>query len=212
MRDLTSFTYLDKEYPVVITRKKMRRICYRLREDTFYISAPRLVSIDRIYSSLVKFAPKLIESQKPAPIGNNFVYVLGYKCSFDPNGGVLNFNNGESIKYKNREDFEKKMKKVLLRICTNRVRYFENLMRLEPHNVRVRDMSTRYGSNSKHTRTVTFALTLYHYSVDILDSIIVHELSHTIVFDHSKAFYDVVFKYCPNYKALHNKIKKGIYL
>ena len=104
------------------------------------------------------------------------------------------------------------MKKLYLPLVEQRVRYYEHLMRLEPHKVRVRKMSSRYGSNSKHTYTVTFALKLYSYSIDILDAIVIHELSHSVVFNHSKAFYDVVYKYCPNYDNLHRKLRKGEFL
>ena len=116
-----------------------------------------------------------------------------------------------SFKYKDDKDFDKKNKKQFLDLLTERARYYEKIMGLAPHNVRVRVMSTRYGSNSKKTRSITYSYDLYHYSVNILDAIIVHELSHSIVFNHSKKFYDVVCKYCPNYKRLHANLRKGIY-
>ena len=37
----------------------------------------------------------------------------------------------------------------------------------------------------------------------------VHELAHILVYDHSKEFYDVVYKYYPNYKECHTKLRKG---
>ena len=212
MKQLTSYVYLNKEYKVEITRKSMRNIRYRLKDDTFIISAPYLASIGSIKRGLDKFAGKLIESQKPSNIGNDFVYIFGNKYHFNSKGGELHFTNGQILKYSSVDDFEKKMKKIFLPIVESRVRYFENLMQLKPHNVRVRKMTTRYGSNSKHTHSVTFSLKLYSYSIDILDSIVVHELSHTVVFNHSKAFYDVVYKYCPNYDALHRKLRKGEFL
>ena len=212
MKQISSYVYQDKEYKVEITKKRMRTIRYRLQGDTFKISAPYLVSMRSIYEGLNKYAGMLIEKQKPARNGDDFVYIFGIKYPFHQGGGEVHFTNGQILKYSSFDDFEKKMKKVYLPLVTSRVRYYENLMHLEPHNVRVRKMNSRYGSNSKYTHTVTFALKLYSYSIDILDAIVVHELSHTIVFDHSKAFYDVVYKYCPNYKALHKKLRKGEFL
>ena len=63
-------------------------------------------------------------------------------------------------------------------------------------------MKTRHGSNSYYKDHLSFALTLVHYSYPIIDSVIIHELAHDIHFDHSKAFYQTVYQYCPNYKAL----------
>lgn len=212
MKQLTSYVYNNHEYKVEITRKSMRNIRYRLKDDTFIISAPYLASNGSIIRGLDKFAERLINAQKPSNIGEDFVYIFGHKYKFNSNGGELRFTDGQILKYSSIDDFEKKMKKIFLPIVESRVRYFENLMQLKPHNIRVRKMSTRYGSNSKYTHTVTFSLKLYSYSIDILDSIVVHELSHSVVFNHSKAFYDVVYKYCPNYDSLHRKLRKGEFL
>ena len=212
MKQLTTYVYNGEEFNVEIARKRMKNIRYRLDGNTFKISAPYLASQGSIKRGLDRFAERLVKGRKPASKGSNYLYIFGYKYPFNDNGGEVHFSNGQILKYSSFEDFEKKMKKLYLPIVTSRVRYFENLMRLKPHNVRVRKMTSRYGSNSKHTHTVTFALKLFSYSIDILDAIVVHELSHSVVFNHSKAFYDVVYKYCPNYDALHRKLRKGEFL
>lgn len=211
MKQFEEYKYDNKVYKVEITRKRMKNIRYRLVEDTFKISAPNLASKRSIYSGLDKFAGKLISKKKPLSRGDDFIYLFGYRYMF-PEAGELHLVNGQKFKFSSRDDFDKKIRKVFLSIVTSRVRYFENLMQLKPHNVRVRIMNTRYGSNSKATRTVTFALKLYSYSLDILDAIVVHELAHSIHFDHSPAFYSVVYKYCPNYVVLHKKLQKGVFL
>lgn len=212
MKQLTTYVHKGEEFKVEVTRKRMKNIRYRLVDNTFKISAPYLASNGSIKKGLDKFAGKLIASRRPSNKGDNYIYIFGYKYPFNNNGGEVRFTNGQILKYSSLDDFEKRMKKLFLPIVESRVRYYENLMRLKPHKVRVRKMSSRYGSNSKHTYTVTFALKLYSYSIDILDAIVVHELSHSVVFNHSKAFYDVVYKYCPNYDALHRKLRKGEFL
>ena len=79
------------------------------------------------------------------------------------------------------------------------------------YKVKIKKMRTRLGSNSSKTHTIYYADHLFYYSVDILDSLVVHELAHEFVKDHSENFYKVVFKYCPNYKSVNNKLKKGIH-
>lgn len=212
MKQLTTYVYKGEEFNVEVTRKRMKNIRYRLVDNTFIISAPYLASNGSIKRGLDKFAGKLIAGRKPSRQGDDFIYIFGYKYPFNINGGEVHFSNEQILKYSSLDDFEKRMKKLFLPIVESRVRYYENLMRLKPHKVRVRKMNSRYGSNSKHTYTVTFALKLYSYSIDILDAIVVHELSHSVVFNHSKAFYDVVYKYCPNYDALHRKLRKGEFL
>ena len=79
------------------------------------------------------------------------------------------------------------------------------------YKVRVQKMRSRFGSNSKHTKTLNFSTILLHYSLAIIDSVVVHELAHCFVYNHSKDFYNVVYKYCPNYKLVQAKLKKGIF-
>ena len=95
---------------------------------------------------------------------------------------------------------------------TKRTRYYEKVMDIEkPYKVRVKNMSSRYGSNSSQTHAVSYAMILMHYTVDVIDSVVVHELAHDKVKNHSKKFYDVVYKYCPNYKVLDRRLRKGIF-
>ena len=75
------------------------------------------------------------------------------------------------------------------------------------YKVRVQKMKSRLGSNSKATNTLNFTLKLIHFSKEAIDSVIIHELAHYFKFDHSKEFYDVVYKYCPNYDKLNKEFK-----
>ena len=214
MQKTYTYIYEGKNYEVIITHKSSHRksIRFRLRDGKFLITAPYLASNKYIMELVeTKYGPRLIKQQKPLAVGDDFIYLFGNRYNY-PSSGEFNFSNGEKIAYKSKEEFDKKIRKLFLKIIIARVRYYEGQMGLKNHNVRVRKMSTRYGSNSKKTGTVCFSLVLFHYSYPIIDAIIVHELAHSIYFDHSKKFYEVVYKYCPNYKVLHTKLRKGEFL
>ena len=80
-----------------------------------------------------------------------------------------------------------------------------------PYNIKIRKMKTRYASNSLKTHSLTFQMNLIHYSKEIIDSIVVHELAHEFYRNHQKRFYQCVEKYFPNYKEVNLKLKKGLY-
>lgn len=205
------YKYLDKEYPVVVTRKRMRSIRYTFREGIFYVSAPRIfASKGRIIEGLDKFAGRLIKADTRSKArGEDYIYILGTKILIH-NEGEISFSDGEIIKYKSVEDLDKKLKKWYLKYIENRHRYYEQLMEIKrPYKVKVRKMTSRYGSNSSQTHSITYSLILMHYTSDVMDSVIVHELAHDKVHDHSNKFYNVVYKYCPNYDALHRRLRKG---
>lgn len=206
-----TYEYEGVTYPVIITRKSMRSIRYYFKNGAFYISAPRfLVSKKSIFDGLDRFAGKLIKADKrSAARGKDYIYLLGTKVAI-AEGGEIPFNDGTKIVYKSQEDLDKKLKKWFLTYIEKRHRYYENLMGIKKeYKVKVRKMSSRYGSNSSQTHSICYSLILMHYTSDVIDSVIVHELAHDAVHNHSKTFYDVVYKYCPNYDLLHKRLRKG---
>ena len=47
---------------------------------------------------------------------------------------------------------------------------------------------------------------------DLVEYVIIHELCHSIEFNHSKHFWNLVANYLPNYKVLRKKIKEYAFL
>lgn len=201
----------EKEYPVQVTYKRIKNIHYRFKDGVFMVSCSRLVSKSNIIKGLDKFAVSLLKrSEKPAPITEDYMYLFGVKVDLQENGEI-SFTNDKKIVYKDRTDLDKKLHKMFLEILKERVAYYSNIMSLPLYKVSLKNMKTRFGSNSSYTKTLHFSYMLIHYSYEIIDSVIIHELSHTLVRDHSKKFYDVVYKYCPNYKIYRKKLIRGEY-
>ena len=206
-----TYIYKNKEYRLIVTRKNMKSIRYTYKDGVFKVSAPYLfVTQKQIEEGLDKYAQKLLALDvRTKASDKDYIYLLGMKVPLNESGEIT-FNDGSVIKYKNREDLEKKLIKWFLILIEKRHRYYENIMGVKsPYKVRVRKMRTRYGSNAKQTHSITYSSILMHYTVDVIDSVIVHELAHDSVRDHSQKFYNVVYKYCPNYKALHKRLRKG---
>ena len=206
------FEYNDKQYVVQVNYKKgLRNIHFRYRDDKFVVSSPYLVSKNKIFEGLRKHADYLLkhaENEKPA--GDNYLYILGIKTPISDQGEI-NFTNGNKIVYKSRDDLNKKLRKYYLDLVTRRVRYYEQIMKVESYNVRVKNMKTRLGSNSRKTKTLYFSLSLLSYSYDVIDSVVIHELTHILVFNHSKEFYKILYRYCPNYDECRKRLREAQY-
>lgn len=74
--------------------------------------------------------------------------------------------------------------------------------------LKVRNMKTRWGVCNKKDNSVTLNLQLIKKDVRYLNYVIVHELSHFVHFNHSKAFWNTVEKYCPEYKKVRKELKE----
>ena len=74
--------------------------------------------------------------------------------------------------------------------------------------LKIRSMKTRWGVYNRVKHNITLNSHLIEYEIDKIDYVIIHELSHVIHFDHSKNFWNLVSKYCPNYKQMRKDLKE----
>ena len=202
-----SFLYQvdDKEYEVEVTYKRIRNIHFRFNGEKFLITAPRLASLKQIKSGLDKFAKKLIQRNvKTNAITNEYIYILGKKIDLTYPGCLATYD--QIIYFNDEKQLQTKLKKWFLNFLNERTAFYERVMNAPHFQVKVRQMKSRYGSNNRSSKTITYSLVLIHYSIEIIDSVIIHELSHHFVYDHSHNFYKVLYKYCPNYDILRKKL------
>ena len=68
-------------------------------------------------------------------------------------------------------------------------------------------MKTRWGVCNKRDNSVTLNTNLIKETIDKLDYVIIHELAHFVHFDHSKDFWNLVSKYCKEYKQIRKELK-----
>ena len=73
--------------------------------------------------------------------------------------------------------------------------------------LKIRSMKSRWGVYNRINHTITLNSKLIEYDYDKIDYVIIHELSHIKHFNHSKDFWDLVSKYCNNYKNIRKEMK-----
>lgn len=194
----------DVTYNVFVTYKYQRNIYFRYRDGAFYVSAPLFTSDRRIEILFNKFFPKLVKptsaNTEHYSFSEDFVYILGEKESLS------------SLNIQNEEELQRFLKKKAFDFLSEEVQKYQQIMGISvPYRVRIANTKNQYGSNSKKTHTLSFQTKLIHYSIDIIDTVVVHELAHEFERNHQKHFYEIVYKYSPNYKELQKKLKRGIH-
>ena len=198
------YKFDDVDYVVNVEVHAFQKATYfRFHNNEFFVSTSKLVSQKTIMDGLDKYARRLIKAnqkriEKAYSFPERWMYLFGNKITMPDE---INENNINTF-----------LKSQLLSYLNDTVPYYEKEMGIKkPYKIRVRDMKSRYGSNSLKTHSVCFQLDLAHFSSGIIDSVIVHELAHEFYRDHSKEFYRLIVKYCPNYYELKKKLRKKIY-
>lgn len=89
-----------------------------------------------------------------------------------------------------------------------RVKEFSNIIGVSYNNIRLKDTKTRWGSCSSKGN-LNFNFRIIMAPKDVMDYIIVHELCHLKHMNHSKAFWDTVAQYMPDYEMYKEWLKKN---
>ena len=88
------------------------------------------------------------------------------------------------------------------------VHAYEIAMGVAVSRVSVRSMKTRWGSCTPKTGVIRIARELAAYPVECLDMVVAHELVHLLEPSHNQRFHALLDTYCPNNRALSQRLKK----
>ena len=200
-------------YDVIIERKNNKNTYIRVKNDLkIYVSTNYLASdrsIKKLLDKNYSFLSKNILRQKESNDRKKEFYLLGKKYDII----ILKTNVVKIIDDKiytsSTEQLDKWLKNEIKNFFQARLDYNYNLYKEKiPYpKLKIRKMKTRWGVCNIKTDTVTLNSELIKYSIDKLDYVIFHELSHFLYFNHSASFWNQVSKYVPDYKKVRKELK-----
>ena len=210
------FNYLDKDYLVIIEKKNNKNLYIRITEDLkIKITCNYLftkLSIKKVLEDNRQSIEKMIDKQIKKNETNKREYnnLLGKKLNViykEVNKPIYNLDTiivKDDVMLNNW--YKKYAKDVFKKYLDEAYYVFDE--KIPYPIIKVRSMKTRWGVCNRRDNSVTLNLELIKKDPMYLNYVIVHELSHFIHFDHSRAFWHVVEKYCPDYKTVRKKLKE----
>jgi len=207
-----TFKINDIDYPVNIIKKNNKNAYIRIKEETIYVTVPRYYSskmVEEMLEENKKSIAKMLEKQTLREEKNNEFWYLGkrYYVIKTPLYDIEFVN--DKLFIKDDKTLEKYLNKIRKEIFQERLDYwYSNFEEKIPYpTLRIRKMKTRWGVCNRKNKTVTLNSELLRYSLEKLDYVIIHELSHFIHFNHSTNFWNLVEKYEPNYKKIRKELR-----
>lgn len=207
----------DKVYQVIIVKKRNKNTYIRVKEDmNIYVTTNYLATksyIKRLLDSNYDYLKKMINQMCKKNEKQELFFYLGvsYDIIFISTISNVDIDYDNKIIYaKDERMLNKWYNKIIKDTFTKHyIDIFDKFeeVKLIPK-LRIRKMKTRWGVYNRVSHTVTLNSELIKYSSQALDYVIVHELSHVIFFDHSKNFWNLVSKYCSNYKSIKKELKE----
>ena len=220
-------------YRITIIRKNIKNTYLRIKPpDHLLVSCSKHVTVDQIDQFIKskqkwidkRFALLKTQSSTVLPFYNGAVIRLAqkeYTLYFQSSNRnkVSTENNQIKIEIKDIDD-ESLKHRLLLKWYTKCFKQYTSerttaLYRENhrygiemPQRISIKNMSSRWGSYSKKTDTLSLATRLGAYDKDVIDSVIYHELAHTRYMDHQKDFHVLLRTMMPNYPRAHRALKE----
>lgn len=104
----------------------------------------------------------------------------------------------ESTKSLTEEEI-KVLKKDAGKYLSEKTEYFAKVMGLEYGKITITSAKTRFGSCSSK-KNISYSYRLMLYPEEAREYVVVHELAHTRLMNHSKEFYKIIEGVLPDYK------------
>ncbi len=208
---------LFRDIPIEVTRKPIRRLCLRVREDgSVHLSLPLLVSereatafLETRYDWLVGVRTKMLEKLAQADEvfwlwGESYALRseavrIGNSVELAEKEIVLRCKADASVTFRKKilDNFRRKqLEQVLNTMVTG---WCEGLGEKEV-SWSIRDMRTAWGSCSPQRRTIRFNLRLSEKSLACVEYVVVHELTHLREANHGVGFKRLMTERLPDWK------------
>jgi len=124
----------------------------------------------------------------------------------------LHFNSGFTLRSaaqtKGEQVFTRWYKERALEIISERVKQYSQQYNFTPKQVKISSAKTRWGSCSS-SGTLNFTWRLVMAPLDVIDYVVVHELVHLRVKDHSSKFWKAVEAIYPEYKKQRKWLREN---
>jgi predicted metal-dependent hydrolase len=173
-----------REAPVTVVRSSRRSIGVEVRNGAVIVRAPFLTlpgEIDRILAEHSRWVEKKLE-------------LCDARTKEAEEAGPLT------------KDEIRELADRALKVIPERVAHYAKLMGIEYGNITIRAQKTRWGSCSSKGN-LNFNVLLMLTPDEVIDSVVVHELSHRKHMNHSKEFYEEIYRVFPDYYKCNKSLK-----
>lgn len=214
-----------------LVKKSKKTLSLKISENGLVVSAPLFMSekkINQIVISKIKWIKKKLELIEPQ---KNKLFIKN-RASFDLLGKEIKITlldgnnkiewvdeNNLKIFFKDQDDqkklktfFIKWLKEIALDYFSQRAYEISKLYTIPSNSILLSNAKSRWGTCNSKTE-VRINWRLIQADPYVIDYVICHEFAHLTHMNHSRNFWNLVEKLCPNYKLAENYLKnKGFNL
>lgn len=200
------------DIPVTIVRKKIKHIYISVKvpDGRVVVSAPQRVSDEQIERLVVQKREWILRKQAECRAKADHTPVPVSKQQYQAGETVLLWGEPyvlEDDVHDLKPWYRAKLKTEIAKLLP----IWEEKTGLHCKEWRTKDMKTRWGSCNTKAKRIWLNLNLAQYPQICLEYVILHELIHLKVPNHSAAFYAELDAYMPDWKQRRNRLEATLY-
>ncbi|WKX02615.1 YgjP-like metallopeptidase domain-containing protein [Candidatus Mycoplasma mahonii] len=217
--------YIDKKIIYVEIERTINNNMYlKIKNNAIVVSANKMIRTSFIRKfveeHIEKFVKHLDDKKKSElySLVDNYIWISGVKLKITVLTGFnkplavvegkkfyirsKNGTNSESI-----EVIKHFLKEDILKRVDIIQRIWEKNMEIPKHTSSASYKNSSWASNSLRKQNINYSSKLSHYNDEIINYVVIHELAHYKVPNHSSSFWNIVNQYEPNYKEIRDRLK-----
>lgn len=220
---------MEIEYTLI--RKRIKNIYIGIKDGKVIVRAPLRISEDKIKEIISQKEAWIIgklsslkENRLPDLKNKSYIYILGKKVNIEyihkdvkkatilleeskcsiilPSNVILD----DSVYLKLEKSLDKMLKQIIIdkvNICMEK---YIKLTGLKPKSIEVKKFKSIWG-NCSSQKNIKINQNLVHYSINEIEYVCLHELTHLKYMNHQKEFWNYIEKYMPDYKERRKALK-----
>jgi predicted metal-dependent hydrolase len=221
-------TYKDLEYSLIQSGRRKTVSIFIERDGTVLVRAPSTLPVDEleqlledkeywIYRNLAEWRDlNAAQIEREFVNGETFLYLgRNYQLRWvDDQPAALMLKGGHFLLRRDPKTqadpnavFKNYYRTKGRERIPPRVDYYRTQLGVHVADIRVMELGNRWGSCTAGQQRLSFHWKAMMAPVRVLDYIIVHELAHLLVPDHSPAFWNQVDKILPDHKDRHQWLR-----
>ena len=216
------------KFEVEITKKKIRNIYLRVEGNKIDASCPYYVPKYEVYKFIESkrdwiYKAYVFNNNRPKNMylyrGSDTFYVFGKPYKLVRNIGRKKISvSDDTIYFTYKDDSADAIKALYKYFDTsllNKASEYLNKYRpllldygyIDEPILNARIMTSKWGVCYTRNNKINISSYLIHYPYECLEYIMIHELTHFIIPNHSKRFYEIIANNMPNYKQANALLK-----
>lgn len=219
------FKFEETDITVEVIHTTNKNIYLTLKDQQIILKKPQQVPQEVAIQFVEKHLSKFVDKKESKTMNKKlwdldagWYYLWGYKKNFyvkvEKSKNFLISNDFKiAIFNLEKETIEIALKKYLTKLllvkATELTLQIEEKMATISHKVMIQEKKSRWGINYLAKKQIAYNLKLIHFDNKFLHYLVIHEVAHSLEPNHSPNFWNIVTRFCPDWKTIRHKLNRN---